>query len=336
VDEPIKAQGEKRSDEASPPRALIPYPYPTFNDEVDLVDVGASLWRRWKLMLAVFLVCVIVAVLIAFLVPRAYDYNTTIEIGSQVVGTQIKPIESADSAASKLRKGYLPQVVANYAQAHRLDPKKFGFNVNAPSGANLVVVSGAGRINQGDHFMAIEKAAAGLLVASDARVIKSQQAQLTGKIAKAQAKLVQLQSPANKALLQAQAKNLKRYTSRARKQQIASSGHSGGASGAMAQLLLSTQVQKAIQQLTTTQQTLNNLPSEIASQKAAVKSLQTQFDNIQQTQIVAGPMRSIEPTGLSRKVIVIIGIVVGIVLALLAAGLANYGVAVRRRLDQKA
>ncbi len=313
-------------------RALIPYPYAGGDGEIDLVDVGASLWRRWQLMLGVFLLCLLAGFLIAFFAPRSFEYTTTIEIGSRVVGAQVQPIESADSAASKLQKGYLPQVVTRYSQAHHLDPRQFSFHVEAPAQANLVIISGRGRREQADHFKAIEKAAARLLVASDARVIKNQQAQLSAQVAKAAASLAQLKNPENKKLLQTEAENLRHYAKQARQQQIASSGDNDRASGAMSQLLLNTQVQQAIERLTTVQQQLNNLPSKIASQAAAVKSLRTQLDNIQLTRIVAGPIRSIEPAGLSRTVTVIIGVVAGVILALLIAGCANYAAAVRRRL----
>lgn len=311
-------------------RALVPYDFRS--DEIDLVDVGVSLWRRWKLMLTVFLVCSAGAIIFVFLVPPAYDYSTTIEIGTRVVGTSIQSVESSDSAASKLQKGYLPEMVRQYAKTHSVDPRKFNFDVAAPAKANLVVISGKGTLSQADTYMAIEKSAAQLLVASDARITKNQQAQLQTQLAEAQSKLVQLKDPANRKLLKSQIDNLEAYQKQARDQQITASRHSNGTNSAMTLLLLGTQAQQADQQLLTLQQQLNNLPSNITSQQAAVKGLETQLDNLQATSIAAGPMRSLKPVGLGRAVIVILGAVIGVILALLAAAAANYLVAVRQRL----
>lgn len=312
-------------------RALVPYDYR--NDEIDLVEVGVSLWRRWKLMLVVFLACIAAGLLIAFLVPRSYEYTTTLEIGSRVVGTQIQPVESPGSAASKLKNGYLPEVLQQYARAHRLDARKFNFDVEAPAKADLVVISGKGTQAQAESYIAIEKAAAQLLVTSDARITRNQQVQLQAQLAQAQSKLDQLKDPANRQLLKSQIDSLQIYQKQARKQQLSASHRAGGASGAMTQLLLGNQVQQADQQLLTLKQRLNNLASNITSQKAAVTSLKTQLDNLQVTRIVAGPMQSLKHVGLGRSVIAILGAVVGVILALLAAAGANYLSAVRRRLQ---
>ena len=311
-------------------RALVPY-YENPNDEMDLVEVGVSLWRRWKLMLAIFLVCVAGALLAVFLIPRSYSYSTTIEIGSQVVGTQIQPIESSGNAASKLQQGFLPEVVQQYAQSHGLDPRKFTFDAEAPGQADLVVITGQGPLAQAEAYMGIEKSAAQLLINADARITKNQKAQLMAQFAQAKATLDQLKDPENQQLLKSQIGNLQAYQKLAQDQQIASSHNSGNASVAMSLLLLGSQAQQANQQLLALQQQLNNLPSNIASQEAALRSLRAQLDNLQVTRIVAGPMRSIKPV-VSSLVIVILGVVVGMILALIAAVLANYCSAVRRRI----
>ena len=319
------------STRSSGARALVPY---QSSDEIDLVEVGASLWRRWKLMAGVFLVCLGLALALAFIIPHSYEYTTTIEIGSRVVGTQVQPVESPQSAASKLKNGYLPQVVQQYAQANRVDPKKLNFDAAAPEKADLVIITGKAPRALAGSYMAIEKSAAQLLAASDARITKSQQAQLQTQLAQAQSKLDQLQDPANRKLLKSQIDSLEAYQKRAQDQQIDASRHTNGASGAMTLLLLGTQAQQSDQQLLTLQQQLNNLPSDITSQKAAVQSLKAQLDNLQMTQVIAGPIRSLDPVGLSRKLIVILGAIVGAILALFAAGVSNYIVAVRRRLAE--
>lgn len=314
------------------PGTRVRVPHELQSDEIDLVEIGVNLWWRWKLMLTVFLLCLAGAVALAFLVPLAYEYTMTIEIGSRIVGTQIQSVESPQSAASKLKNGYLPEVVQQFAKAHHLDPKKFTFEVAAPEKVDLVIISGKGPLTRAESYMAIERSAAQLLAVSDARITRSQQAQLQTQLAQAQSKLDQLKDPANQQLLRSRIDNLEAYRKRTQDQQIAASHHASGASSAMTLLLLGTQAQQSDQQLLTLQQQVNNLPSNITSQKAIVQSLKTQLDNLQTTQIIAGPMRSMDPVGLSRKLIVILGAVIGAILALLTVGALNYVAAVRRRL----
>ncbi|MGE4531131.1 MAG: hypothetical protein AB7C98_07400, partial [Acidithiobacillus sp.] len=69
-------------------------------------------------------------------------------------------------------------------------------------------------------------------------------------------------------------------------------------------------------------------------QQANIDKLNTQIANIQNTRLVAPPTRSIEPVGMSRKMIVILAAILGIFLGLVAASIAGYGSAVRRALRQ--
>ncbi len=315
-------------------RALVPY-YEYPDNEITLVEVGAKLWRHWKLMLAVFVLCMAGALAFALAIPFSYAYSTIIGIGSRVVGTQVQPIESSGSAASKLKNGYLPKVVEQYAKAHHIDPNKFNFDVEAPPEADLIVISGKGTPAQADDYMAIEKSAAQLLVEADSRVTKSQQAQLQTQLSQAQATLDQLQDPQNQKLLKSQIDSLEAYKKQAQGQQIAASRHVGNASSAMTLLLLGTQAQQSDQQLLTLQQQLNNLSSNIASQKTSVNSLKTQLDNLEVTRIVAGPMRSLKHVGLGWPTIIIIGAVLGVFLALLASLSVNFIFAVRKRVMQE-
>lgn len=74
--------------------------------------------------------------------------------------------------------------------------------------------------------------------------------------------------------------------------------------------------------------------ADISNQKAKIKQIQSQIANIQETKLAAPPVRSAEPVGMDRKVIAILGAVVGFILALFVATISNYLAAVRRRLSE--
>jgi len=88
------------------PRALIPYPAP--NDEIDLVDLGASLWRRWKLMLAIFLLCTGLGLVLALVLPRTYSYTAVVGLGVRLITPKgvVVPIEPPEAAVTVVEKAY--------------------------------------------------------------------------------------------------------------------------------------------------------------------------------------------------------------------------------------
>lgn len=260
-------KAREQSAQLEPTRAPIPYPQVYPNDEIDLVELGASLLRRWKLMLTVFLACVGGGILAAFLVPRSYAYATTIQVGMHVVGDATQPVEPPDAAAKKLENAYLPQAVLQYAQAHGIDPRSLRLHASSPDKTNLVVIEGKAPHSLQTAYLAVERAAAEKLVQSEDAMTRAAAAQLRSQLAEERADLAALHDPADRALLQTQ-----------------------------------------------------------------ITSLQQQAASLQKPQIVASPMASLEPVGFGRGVIAILGVVAGVILALLSAAIANYGVAVGRRL----
>lgn len=312
---------------------MVPYPYAS--DEIDLVEVGVSLWRRWKLMLVVFLVCLGLGLVVALVFPKKYEYSTTIQIGTQVVGDQLQPIEPPDSAAKKIDNGFLPQIVQQQAKKNGINPKKLSFGVSSPPKTNLVIISGKAPDTLSQTFISVEKDAAQALINSELPLTKVMRAKLESKLADAQANVQELEDPKYKQLLKKQIASLEGFKNQAQKQELASSQHAGSANDAMSSLLLGKQVQDSESQLANLQQTLEvNLPGKIASAKAKVSSIKAEIDNLQASQIVAGPLKSVEPSGLPRSIIAILGAIIGVILALLAAVGTNYVAAVKARLRQ--
>ncbi|MGH9436076.1 MAG: Wzz/FepE/Etk N-terminal domain-containing protein, partial [Terriglobia bacterium] len=109
-------------DERLETRALVPYDYRS--DEIDLVDVGVSLWRRWKLMVVVFLICLGLGLALAFIIPRPYNYRSVIQLATYTKqnGTTV-PVISPGAAIAALNNGFIPTALMQYAQAHEIDPR---------------------------------------------------------------------------------------------------------------------------------------------------------------------------------------------------------------------
>ena len=311
---------------------MVPYPYAS--DEIDLVEVGVSLWRHWKLMLVVFFVCLGLALVLAFLIPKKYQYSTTIQIGTQLVGDKLQLIEPPDSAAKKIENGFLPQIVQQQAQKSKISPNKLSFNVASPTKTNLVVITGKAPDKFSQAYISVEKAAAQALINSELPLTKVMRAKLESKLSDAQVAVQEVEDPRYKKLLKDQIASLEAFKNQPQHQQLEPNRPARSANDAMSSLLLGNQIQKAETQLANLQQTLEvKLPGEIASAKAKVSTIKAEIDNLQASKIVAGPLRFVKSASLSRSVIVILGAVIGMLLALLVAAAANYVSAVRSRIE---
>lgn len=401
-----------------PPRsqAMVPYAYPYPNDEIDLVEVGASLWRRWKLMAIVFFACVGAGLALAFIIPKSYNYTAVIRLGSYTKqdGTNA-PVVSAHSAVAALNQGFIGLAVEQYAAGHDVEPRKI--KIEAASGSqqpniesDTVTLSGKAPQSLGPAYKAVESSASKALARSTQAQINVIRANIQHRLSKAKIQLANIQDPqsvkAHKAALrqkviseQAGLENLKQqhsvmedklarlkdaeklyksqeqqlnsYLAKARKESL-SSNNADSPSQAMTALLVNNQIQQNLQQLNDVEQKLTvSLPQQVASvqadlanneqqqtvkktaieraqarlanydsehqrniesQKATISNLQTRMDNVQATQLIVHPSRSVEPAGLPRSVIAILAAVLGVIFALLAAASANYAAAVRARL----
>ena len=72
--------------------------------------------------------------------------------------------------------------------------------------------------------------------------------------------------------------------------------------------------------------------SKILTQKTLIATLEGQIQSAQPTHLLSSPVRSPEPVGASRGVIVVLGGILGVFLALFAALMSGYLTAIRQRL----
>lgn len=75
--------------------------------------------------------------------------------------------------------------------------------------------------------------------------------------------------------------------------------------------------------------------TEVSNVLGNIESLKTQVSNLRNTRIVLQPMKSLEPTGTSRKVIVIISLFAGIGIGVFAAFFADFWLKVQGRINEE-
>ena len=377
-------------------------------DEIDLVDLGVALLRRWKLMLTVVVVCTALGLIVALQKQPSYSYKAAIQLAAYTTANgRVVRLLSPQSASALLQNGLVDAAVNQYADTHKVDARKFKIGVQTSKDSDVVVLSGKGPRDLQSAFVSIEKAAASLLSNNTSGQIDAYKANIQANLKHAKIALAKLQDPqriaaaktalkqswlaakAKLANLEQQhgvlqkkhaglsqsvklysglAKDLSGYLAKARRDGL-SGAQADTPTQAMTALLLGNQIQQNQSQLTNIDRQLSvTLPQQIAETKAAlanntqkqlfqqavvertkldyqnfdaqhqrevqaqqiaINSLRERLSNIQSTRLIAEPVRSIQPVGSSRKLIVVLAFLAGIFLAVLAAGVAGYLGAVR-------
>lgn len=151
-------------------RSLTPL-HSAASDEIGLIDLWIVFARHklaFWLSVAVFLAAGVAA---ALLIHRKYEYTTLVEIGAQVMGDNVEPIETPESVVAKLKKSYVPQAQDAYYKAHPDDDRQFEVAVTTPQNSSLVELSSKGRKENAEVFSFIHGRAVKLLRTDHAHII---------------------------------------------------------------------------------------------------------------------------------------------------------------------
>ena len=341
---------------APPAARMAPLAPLTADDEISLVDLARVIWRHRRGALATFLVIAACGLAAAALLPKKYTYTTTIEIGSRVEDDRAVPIEAPDAALAKLQESYIPQARRRYLEAHPGIEKRFAVEARVPKGSQLVVLESTAPEQDGAAYQHIQEQAVQALVADHARVFENQRTAVALAKQRAEGELRALVD--QEAVLKARIERLK---SRAQllEQQIADTrqlieGATANRSRAVAEardearamtlLMLDSEVRANRARLAELQKQLqvdlaaerDTLQTELQKnqrdqllQQAEVQRLDRQLQNLQETRAVVLGMQSLEPVGISRALIVLLGILFGGLLALLMPLLLEFADRVR-------
>ena len=318
---------------------------PTYpSGEIDLVDVGVILWRRRWLMLAVFLVFLTLTVIGAVLKQPTYEYHTTLQLGTVVQTTgNVAPLMSAQSVAQTLQDTYLPAAAIQYVTENHLNPTLARIpKITAagdPNGSN-VVLSCKVKPALGPVCTAVERIAANNFINDNSRFIAAAKNQLASL--QAQGKVLQVQLDkldASAKLYQQQATDLERQIRVMQSAGVAAAREAGSGSAALSNLILSTEVQQAMGNLSAVQQNVDvTIPQQRAqlsrqlSDNLHAQQLQQQTINQGYMRILNAGLRSLKPVGLGRSAVIGVGFVLSIMLAFIAAFIASYVGQVQKRL----
>lgn len=79
---------------------------PYVEDEINLIDIVKVIIKRKKLIVGGTLLCIIIAVITSFLLPKVYKVSFVADIGQIQRGDKMEPLEEPGNLKSKIEMGY--------------------------------------------------------------------------------------------------------------------------------------------------------------------------------------------------------------------------------------
>ncbi|HEY5602041.1 MAG TPA: Wzz/FepE/Etk N-terminal domain-containing protein [Gammaproteobacteria bacterium] len=322
-----------------------------YEDEISLIDLWLVLVRRKKLLIVTFATITVIGLVMALVTPKKYNYSTSIELGSRVIQDKVQPIESPETLLAKIQESYIPFVQQQYRNENPDNNAVYKISARVPKGSQIIVVESQGGeengavykdlqqkvINQvqSDHKRILEVIRKELEISRNDAVNKLEELKDTVKLLIARekrlteiAELIKRQIEEAKADLAIAEKNRQRSVKEATNE-----------AKAMTLLMLDNEVQQQRLRLAKLEERLiveiaegqDKLASDIITnerlqeaQKDQIKRVEIQLANLVETRALVPPMQSMEPTGVAKRVILAIAMVLGFVLALMAVFIAEF------------
>jgi LPS O-antigen subunit length determinant protein (WzzB/FepE family)/predicted transcriptional regulator len=166
-------------------------------DEIDLVDLGAALVRRWKLIIGVFLFCIALGVIAALFKKPDSAYSAGIQLAAYTTtnGGTVQLL-SPESAKSLLQSGLIDAGISHYAESHTgFDPRKIKLSADVVKDGNVVILSGKGAIALQNAYATIIEQTVADLAKYTSGPMESHRANLQNTLQLAQIDLSKLDDP---------------------------------------------------------------------------------------------------------------------------------------------
>ena len=295
-----------------------------YEDEISLVDLWLVLAKRKKLILATIIVFSVLGVGAALLLPKNYAYRTTIEIGTRLEGERTILIESVESVLAKVKETYIPLAQHQYREKNNDDDDLYDIKASVPRKSHIIVLASKGKEAKAEVYKALHLAVVEGLKQNHARILdvvrnnlaleknkverdleeKAQQAKVIG----AELKRVDISA----GLASKQIKESESLIKNAKQNRTKAIREARDEARAMTLLMLDNEVQQNRIRLADNKRSQLNVKDNIAR-------IKLQIANLQETRAVVPAMQSIKPSGLSKKALVMLSIVLGGVVAVFAA-----------------
>lgn len=114
------------------------------DDEISLVDVAATLVRRWKTMAIIFSVVVLAALAYVLTMTPTYNYVSVYEVAEQAPGGEgnaDRALESANTVIAKAQSLYVAPATRELLKQSGLETLPFEVDMSTPEDTQLVKIT---------------------------------------------------------------------------------------------------------------------------------------------------------------------------------------------------
>ena len=315
-------------------------------DEISLVDLWLVLVKRKLVLLGVVVACILAGLLYVVVVSPSYQYSTSIEIGTRLNGTESSIMESPETVLAKIKESYIPMARQEYFMAHPELKSVIKIDARVPKGSEIVVLSSKGFEDDGDIHKALQQSVVDRLKKDHGRIVDVLRKETEILQHKAVAKLEELKD-ANE-LIMARGKRLNGFAELLAKQaeearkdllQVKNNRQKSvkeatNEAKAMTLLMLDSEIRNYRELLAEIDERLyietadaqDAIKKEAAdnqrdqnAQQDNIAKLEIQLANLRETRALQLPMRSLEPVGSGKTLIILLSLVLGMMLGVFAA-----------------
>jgi len=306
-------------------------------DEVSLVDLLITLLKHKILIVVIMALSLLAGLSIALTKPKNYTYSTSIEIARGAGGL----IEKPETVLAKLQESYIDFVLNEY-DSESSNPARIKITAELPKDSDIVVLESTGTEEMSDIHRQLHEEVISKLSQDHGRTIAVMKRALDAEQRHAKNKLSELQDQAallkiqedrigeNAKLLTSQIADVRNLITESRKNRKQSVNEVTGEAKAMTLLLIDNEIQQYQKRLSDLEEQLaiglendrdklsitlaDNLRAQ-DEQREKIQDTNAKISEIKQTRAMTPTMRSLDPTGTSRKTIVLIALVFGLVLS---------------------
>ena len=321
-------------------------------DEISLIDLWVVLVRRKKVFFYIMLLSLIAGILFSFSKPIVYGYTTSIEIGTRPTANNGDvAIESVQTTLAKLQEGYIPLVLASQNTDSSGQAKAVNIKAAVAKGSDIIRLSIAGTerneqiyiqlLNDVVEKIKLDHKRVSSLVKKDLQLaIKKQEnisAQLINEQLLMQSQMKRLDK--KELLLNKRIDNLSEFV-RSNENLRRSASKSKGDQGAILTLMMLDNELRSSRELLAEleNQSYLSLANErevlhnemAANEKKQLENEQivdknkSQLANLLKTRAIVKPFKSIKPVGTSRKLVLVLFVVVGFMLSLISVFVVEF------------
>jgi len=149
------------------------------DDEIDLVQLFQILWKRKTLIVTVTLICLLVGIGYALWKKPLYEYTTTIQIGTALIGgnegNKKTWIEDSSSVKLKLEKVYLPTAISQISGSY--EDRLASASVKENKNSNILLIVSKGSLEDGQFLKDMHTVAVAPLIANHRELIAASKKQ---------------------------------------------------------------------------------------------------------------------------------------------------------------